>query len=445
MSAPLGSPGLTLNHIVKPLRTTFETFADPRRGQNTRYTMVDAALSAFSVFFMQSPSFLEHQRTLQEAQGQNNAQTLLGVDPIPTDNPIRSLLDGVEPTAVYPLFHSLFQGLEQEGIIERYRALGNTLLLARDGTRYFSSQTIRCACCSTPSHANGQVTYFHSVVLPVWVKPGLDKVIPSAPECVPPQDGAAKQDCELNAAKRWFAPWASHDAALGMTVLGDDLYGHEPFCRAVLHHGFHFLLACKPESHPALYEWLAFWERGGAVHTFVRRRWTGTRREFDTDRDATAVPLRDADDALHVNGCELTTTTAEGKVVYRNALATSHPLPEHNVPETVAAGRSRWKIENENNNTLKTKGYHFEHHDGHGQQHRSSLLATLIVLAYLTHTVLEWVDDPYRWLRQKRPSRKRLFHAIRALTCYLCFDGWEHWLDLMLQGFHRPIRAPDTG
>jgi hypothetical protein len=27
----------------------------------------------------------------------------------------------------------------------------------------------------------------------------------------------------------------------------------------------------------------------------------------------------------------------------------------------VQAGRSRWKIENENNPTLKTKGYHFEH------------------------------------------------------------------------------------
>nr|MBS0019351.1 hypothetical protein [Gammaproteobacteria bacterium] len=191
------------------------------------------------------------------------------------------------------------------------------------------------------------MTYFHSVLMPVLVKPGLDKVIPFAMEFVQPQDGAAKQDCELNAAKRWLAQWTSHYAALGMTVLGDDLYCHEPFCRALLAHGLDFLLVCKPESHPALYEWLAFLERGGAVHTFVRRRWTGTRREFDTDCYATAVPLRNAGDALQVNWCELTTTTAEGKVVYRNAFATSHPLHEHNLPETVAAERSRWKIENE--------------------------------------------------------------------------------------------------
>ena len=37
------------------------------------------------------------------------------------------------------------------------------------------------------------------------------------------------------------------------------------------------------------------------------------------------------------------------------------PLDDGNVAEVVEAGRSRWKIENENNNTLKTKGYHFEH------------------------------------------------------------------------------------
>jgi hypothetical protein len=159
-----------------------------------------------------------------------------------------------------------------------------------------------------------------------------------------------------------------------MTVLGDDLYCHEPFCRELVAHGFDFLLICKPQSHPTLYEWLAFLERTGAVHTVVRRRWTGTRREFDTYRYATAVPLRDADDALHVDWCELTTTTVEGQVVYHNAFATSHPLHEHNVPETVAAGRSRWKIENENNNTRKTKGYHFEHNYGHGKQHLSSLL-----------------------------------------------------------------------
>jgi hypothetical protein len=56
----------------------------------------------------------------------------------------------------------------------------------------------------------------------------------------------------------------------------------------------------------------------------------------------------------------------------------------------------------ENNNALKIKGYPFEHNYGHGKQPLSSLLATLILLAYLTHSVLEWVDDNYRLLRPIR-------------------------------------------
>jgi hypothetical protein len=38
--------------------------------------MSDAALSAFSVIFMQSPSFLDDQKTMEKEPGKNNAQSL---------------------------------------------------------------------------------------------------------------------------------------------------------------------------------------------------------------------------------------------------------------------------------------------------------------------------------------------------------------------------------
>jgi hypothetical protein len=174
--------------------------------------------------------------------------------------------------------------------------------------------------------------------------------------------------------------------------------------------GLGFILACKPSSHPVTYEWLDYLERTGAVRTVVRTRRAGKRNETDTYRYAAEVPLRDADGALKVNWCEPATTAADGKVPYRNALATGLALDGGNVAEAVEAGRSRWKVENENNNTLKTKGYHFEHNYGHGRQHLSSLLASLIILAFLVHTVLDWADGKFQLLRRKLPSRKRLFN-----------------------------------
>jgi len=46
----------------------------------------------------------------------------------------------------------------------------------------------------------------------------------------------------------------------------------------------------------------------------------------------------------------------------------------------VRDGRACWKVENENNNDLKTKGYHLEHNSGHGSKHLAALLLSLLVL-----------------------------------------------------------------
>jgi hypothetical protein len=152
-----------------------------------------------------------------------------------------------------------------------------------------------------------------------------------------------------------------------------------------------------------------------------------------------------------VNWCELISIRmADGKLLYRNAFATSLTVDDANVAAIVACGRARWKIENENNNTPKTKGYRFEHNYGHGEQHLSSLLATLIMLAYLLHTLLDIMDDKFCLLRQILPSRKRLFDDMKAITTYLCFDSWEHLLDFMLEGWTNTpksqiIRPPKPG
>ena len=84
-------------NFLQALRTTIATFPDTRKGKNKHYTLLDAALGAFAVFFTQSPSFLAYQRDLTARQGQSNAHTLFGLTEIPSDNQIRALLDPVPP------------------------------------------------------------------------------------------------------------------------------------------------------------------------------------------------------------------------------------------------------------------------------------------------------------------------------------------------------------
>jgi hypothetical protein len=55
---------LSQRGLVMQLRRVLKDFTDPRTGKNTRYRVEDAALSAFSVFFMQCPSFLAMAATM---------------------------------------------------------------------------------------------------------------------------------------------------------------------------------------------------------------------------------------------------------------------------------------------------------------------------------------------------------------------------------------------
>ena len=125
--------------------------------------------------------------------------------------------------------------------------------------------------------------------------------------------------------------------------------------------------------------------------------------------------------------------------MYFNTFVADHVISDTNVIKISMAERSRWKIENENNNTLKTKGYHFEHNFGHGKKNLSAVLATLILLAFLFHTILEYFDQCYRLLREMLSTRKTFFDDIRALTRYICFDNWRQMLEFMLKGLEIPI------
>lgn len=431
---------LTFDDMVNYFKWLSSGFPDKRTGRNLSYSMEDAATGAFSVFFTQSPSFLAFQKTMEQNKGKSNARTLFGMERIPCDNHIRDLLDEVHPSYIFPMFSFIFKGLDISGCLDPFRSVNNNLLIALDGTHYFSSDAVRCENCSITKHRNGKTVYSHSAVVPVIVSPGNDKVIALEPEFIMPQDGHKKQDCENTAAKRWLVKYGECYRGSNITILGDDLYCRQPICETIMEQGFDFILVCKPESHKTLYEWT---EGAEGMKTLLIRRWTGKRRENDNYRFISRIPLCDGEKALEVNWCEITTTLEDGSIIYKNSFVTNHEITEKNVIEIVMAGRSRWKTENENYNVLKTKGYNLEHNFGHGKKYLSLLLLTFNLLAFLFHTALDIFDNKYKMLRKRLPSRKTFFDDMRALTRYICFDSWESLLNFMISGLE--LEFSDTG
>lgn len=426
-----------LESMLGCLRRCLDGFPDKRRGLNTRYAMGDIGMAAFSVFFMQSPSFLAHQRRFEEGHGRSNCESLFGISKIPSDNHIRDMLDTASPALLHPLFAEAVACLERApGGLDDFRRLGGHVLIALDGTEYHCSKTIHCDHCSTRLRGKGEIEYFHSMLGAALVAPGHDKVIPLEPEFIVPQDGRDKQDCENGAAKRWLAAHGERYAKLDPIYLGDDLFSRQPLCEAALQAGGHFIFVCKPSSHPLIEEY----KNGIDLPRLDQSIKRGKQRFTYRYTWLCDVPLRDGKDAMKVNWLQIEICNAKGEITYRNSFVTDLAVSADTVVELAACGRARWKIENETFNVLKNNGYNLEHNFGHGKENLATILVTLNLIAFALHTVCDMSDQLWSAARKKLGPRYNFFSRLAAITDYLIFASWA---DLLLTlAFEKPPPLP---
>jgi hypothetical protein len=152
-----------LDGLIGKLREACAGLPDKRRRKNARYTMADIGMAAFSVFFIQSPSFLAHKQRLTETagHGRSNCQTLFGISEIPCNNHIRALLDPVELEHFDKLFEAAVEAIEEKGGLAAFCQFVRHVPIAFDGTEYFRSAEIGCSNCSTRARAGGKHEYFH--------------------------------------------------------------------------------------------------------------------------------------------------------------------------------------------------------------------------------------------------------------------------------------------
>lgn len=425
-----------LESLLEGLRGVCAGFSDSRRRAEVDYTMADIGLSAFSLFFMQSESFLAHQRRLEQGHVTSNCHTLFGMKKIPTDNYIRLMLDPVSPESLQPCFDQVIERLRERDGLKAFQRLGGRTLVALDGTEYFCSQKLRCPQCLTRNRANGKTESYHAMLAAMIVAPGHNMVLPLMPEFIAPQDGAEKQDCERNAAKRWLSAHGRRVQDLRPVYLGDALFSCQPLAEAVLATGADFLFVVKKDGHKTLYEYV---DGAPLDQRTVTERRPGKRSLTYRYRWIEGVPLRDGKDALTVNWLGVTIVDDKGKVTYDGAFVTSLPLAANNVVEVAACARARWKIENESFNVLKNNGYNLAHNFGHGKQHLARTFAAMNLLAFAFHTVCDCLETLWQQAREAVGARARFFQDLHTITAYVLFPSWHSFMNTIITGKAPPI------
>ena len=196
MRKQLSMPGL-----LSAVRSCFDDIDDPVRGR--QFTLSDSLMSGLAVFALKYPSLLAFDadsRTNETVR--SNLKSLFGIERAPCDTALRERLDRVAPRQLRAAFKRVFALLQRGKALEGFTGVDGHYLLSVDGTGYFSSSSVRCASCCEKHHRDGRTTYSHQMLGAVLVHPQHRVVLPLAPEPIVKGDGASKNDCERNAAKR---------------------------------------------------------------------------------------------------------------------------------------------------------------------------------------------------------------------------------------------------
>lgn len=428
---------VTRGALFSLLRNLSQQNLPEHRKGNLRHPISRAVMTAFSVFYLRQSSLLEHEENLKLKIFAGNAKRLFGPQ-LSCMQTVRNILDPIDCRYFATLFDKVFARLDRSKLLEKLSFNSQIgLLLSLDGTEYFSSKEISCANCSHACHKNGEVTYSHKMLTAGIAHPIDNLFIPLAPEFIVPQDGAEKQDCERNAAKRWLQNFRLIHKAVHGTILVDSLHANHKFLTLVQQYRLQFIAACKEGSSPSLYEWIETARQGGDTQIIKQQVLERKKPCTEIYEYYNSAPMRDTEDALKVNFASYRLVdTATGQVLKRFDYVTDIALGHTNIMKIITAGRKRWKVENEGHNVLKNQGYYFEHNYGHGKHHLSSIIATLILYAFLVHNVLKWVrQDKLAVLFYSVSSQKRLFEVLRSTFFFYSFSGWEHLYSQIYQAF----------
>jgi len=421
---------LSFGSMRHGLSTLFRELPDYRQATKTDYHIHDAMMSGFACMYFQDPSLLQFQKRLKEQEQKDNLQTLFDVKDIPENNQMREVIDQVNSELLRPVFKDYFSRLQRGNHLPQFQLFPGMYLCSIDGTQYFHSDKINCSNCLQTKHRNGKVSYSHKVLQAALMHPDMRQVIPLMPEEIRNTDGSVKQDCEIKAAKRLIPKIRQDHPQLGLVIVGDGLFSHQPFILEVLSSRMHYILAAKPDDHTFMMEWINAYDQIGSI-------------SLEDDKGRThlyewvnEVPLTGNKDSIKTNffRYQIIKHNQDGqeKVVYKNSWVTDFEITPENIKELVRGGRCRWKIENECFNTLKNQGYNIEHNYGHGAANLCFNFFLLTLLAFYFHQIFEMTCYLYQSCREKFGSKRHMWETLRAYIKIIVFETWEHLLDFAL-------------
>lgn len=261
----------------------FQEFPD-HRANNSKYPLADVLKAAFAMFSLKSSSLLDFKK--QTEPEENNLRLIYRIEgKVPCDNQMRVILDEMSPDYLRGQFPLVFSLLKKSGLVAEYRYWGKAVIVSIDGTEHFSSTKVHCNNCTQKKLRNGEVSYQHNALGAVLVHPEKPEVFVLDVEPIIKQDGAKKNDCERNAAKRLVENLAQSYPDLAAILVEDALYANAPHIRQIREKGYDYILNIKPDSHKSLFKQFEGRRNRGMVKELEQTDQTGVKHKFSWTND----------------------------------------------------------------------------------------------------------------------------------------------------------------
>jgi hypothetical protein len=408
---------LCADTLISDIYHCFQKIPDPRNlSGRVSISFTDVLMSGLAVFGLKFPSLLKYDQNRHTLD--YNLLSLYHITQPPSDTYMRERLDELDPRFIRPVFKKMFAKIQRGKCLEGFEFFDGYYLLSIDGTGEFSSSTVCCTQCCKKEHKDGSVTYYHQMLGACIVHPDQPNVIPLCPELIQNGDGAAKNDCERNASKRFIEHFKREHPHLKVIILGDGIASNAPYIRLLEEHKMKYLLGAKPGDHLALFTALETSEETQYYEILDDK---GFLHQFRFLND---VALNKSNPDVHVNMLEYMQTDPKGKETVFSWVTNIH-ITQTNVFALMKGGRARWKIENETFNTLKNLGYNFEHNYGHGEKFLSTNLCLLMLLAFFVDQIQGMTCSLFRSVKKQAGSFQALWEKLRVLFEFVEWSSWE--------------------
>lgn len=313
--------------------------------------LITAAIMMF-IFKKGSRNAFNNERDSEEFL--RNYERIFGVR-FPHTDTVDEIMRKINEKDMEKLKISLIHILIRKKVFQKSRIFGR-YLIAVDGTHIMTVSEGHCEhCLKRTSEKSGKTTYFHNVVEAKLVTENGFSISVATEWVENPEGSYDKQDCELKAFVRIAEKLKKDFPRLPICIAADGLYPNRTFFRICGENGWDFIISFRDGNLPSVWEEVRILKELSEENRCVTEVRKAGKKIVSTYKWVNDIGYYDF--ILNWSECFEESEDEKTRFVFISSIGSDRIA----VKEITAAGRMRFKIENEGFDIQKNHGYDLGH------------------------------------------------------------------------------------